>query len=153
MQQHLRFPRVTTVAINDGKMSVIPGLRGTDERLTAEARVGFLNLRKCRVCWLSEWKAWLQYTKSKRIAYNSCPSHETTKFTLDGGGGGFTILNSHTAIRLLWRKNFLHFTSILPLLIISFKTHHHSITHSPKAGMFKISFNTMRQRKAKKSCN
>lgn len=54
MQQHLRIPVITSVTINDGKMSVIPGLRGTDEPQTAEARVGslffnFKNLLKCRV--------------------------------------------------------------------------------------------------------
>lgn len=60
---------------------------------------------------------------------------------------------SHTAIRLrLWRNIFPHFTSILPFFI-SFKMHTHSITNSHTVGMFKVSLNTMRQKKAKKSCN
>lgn len=41
MQQHLRFSRFTPVTTKDGKISAIPGLRGTDVLWTADVQAGF----------------------------------------------------------------------------------------------------------------
>lgn len=144
VQQHLRSSRITSVTINDGKMSVIPSLRST-------VLHGHLNSQKpgwvpC-VGYQSEKLATVHKGQENSLQVLSFSSEDN----VETGQGWLHV--SHTAIRLrLWRNIFPHFTSILPFFI-SFKMHTHSITNSHTVGMFKVSLNTMRQKKAKKSCN
>lgn len=123
-------------------MSVTPGLRGTDEPWTVEVLSGLSNSKN--VTRVGKQREKHDYSMRRE-------SFSWDNITFKQNRRGLNV--SHTAIRLcLWRNTFLHAPSILPLLT-SFKMHHHSTTHSPKAGMFTISFNTTRQRKARKSRN
>lgn len=106
-------------------MSVIPGLRGTDEPWTAKVQTDFSILKTC------------SSAKCEHLMRLALPIRRIFSVTAQG-----RLIVSHTAISLHVQNLFLHFTS---------GAAHHPITQSPKWECLR--FHLSNREKKKRLCS